>query len=408
MMECAMSNKRKYILIFFSAIGFRIAMYLVAALIIALQTADGSFTLDTFLSNWCRWDAEHYMKIAENGYFRAVEFCDTCREAVLSKGVSPDAIANGEHLFLVFYPLFPFVLSLFYLIFTDIRIAGLILSTLTYAGGCVYMYRLVKLDYSETVAVNSVILLSLFPFSFFFGGIMTEGVFFLISSAMLYYIRKHKWWTAILFGCLATMTRMQGVLLIIPAGLELLCIYRPWDIVRHKDFTQLKAMIGRGLSLLLIFVGTGVYLLINWMVEGHPFIFLTYQESHWDNGAAFLTETLSYVFNYTFSTAFDLHTRITLWMPQAVLAVVCAALLIYGIKKLRAFHMGYAIGYVLLTYSVAWLISAGRYLSCCIPLFITLALATEKRKWMMPILIALFSILQTVYTAAYFKGMPIM
>lgn len=408
MEEKQMSNKQKYLCLFFIAIGFRIAMYLISALIMAFQITDGSLTLETFLANWCKWDANHYINIATNGYKGAVEVCDTCRDALLAKGVSPDVMQNGQHLFLVFFPLYPYVLGFFHLIFSDIRIAGMIISTLAYAGGCVYMYRLVKLDYSEKVAVNSVILLSLFPFSFFFGGIMSEGLFFLVSAAMLYYIRSHKWWIAILFGILATMSRMQGALLVIPAGLELLFTYRPWDMVKNKDYSKLKEMIGRGLSLLLMFLGTGVYLFINWSVDGLPFSFMIYQHSHWNQGACLPTKTLSYLFGNSFSANYDLQTRISLWIPQAVLAIVAVVILIYGIKKLRAFHMGYSIAYVLLTYSATWLLSAGRYLSCCIPLFIVLALATEKKKWLMTVFITIFSILQTIYLVGFLNNMQIM
>lgn len=150
---------------------------------------------------------------------------------------------------------------------------------------------------------------------------MTEGVFFLASSAALYFTRKHEWRKAILLGILATMTRMQGVLLIIPAGLELLCIYRPWDMIRRKDFSKLKEMMVRALTLCLMFIGTGVYLLINWRVEGHPFIFMIYQNSHWSQGACLPTQTLSYLFRYAFSTDYNLQTRVALWIPQAVEAL---------------------------------------------------------------------------------------
>ena len=317
-------------------------------------------------------------------------------------------IQNGQHLFLVFFPLYPFLLRSFHLIFADIRIAGLVLSTLAYAGGCVNMYRLVRLDYREEVAINSVILLSLFPFGFFFGGIMTEGLFFFVSATMLYYIRRHDWSKVIILGCLATMVRLQGVLLIVPAGLELLCIYKPWSLLGSKNFSKFKEFIRRALSLCLMFMGVGVYLFINWRVEGHPFAFMIYQDSHWNQGACLPTKALSYVFRYAFSDTYNLQTRFALWMPQAVLAVLCAAVLLYGIRKLKAFHIGYAVSYVLLTYSATWLLSAGRYLSCCIPLFIVLALAAERRKWLMPVFISLFSVLLTVYYTGYFNGMQIM
>lgn len=246
--------------IFLAALAFRFFMYLISALILAFQAGEGAaFGWEYFLTCWCKWDANHYINIAEHGYAGAVE--------------------DGKHLFLVFFPLYPYLMSFLHLIFSDIRFVGMLISTMAYAGGCVYMYRLIRLDYSERTAWNSIILLSLFPFSFFYGGIMTEGVFLLISAAMLYYIRQHKWWTAVGFGILATMTRMQGVLLAVPAAVELLILYDPVQMVRKRDFSKLKSLLGRGCSFFLMFLGTAFYMLINWRMEGDPFRFLYYQKN---------------------------------------------------------------------------------------------------------------------------------
>ncbi len=382
--------KNVYLQIFLAALAFRIFMYLVSALVMAFQAGEGaSLGLEEFLAGWCKWDANHYINIATNGYTGAIE--------------------DGQHLFLVFFPLYPYLMSFLHLIFSDIRMVGMLISTLAYAGGCVYMYRLVRLDYSEKTAWNSIILLSLFPFSFFYGGIMTEGVFFLISAAMLYYIRVHKWWAAIGFGILATMARMQGVLLAVPAAIELLILYDPIKMVKTKDFSNLKYLLGRGFSFLLMFLGTAFYMLINWKVEGDPLRFLYYQKNHWSQGACLPTKTISYLFDYAFfSDNYDLRTRISLWIPQAVLFIISIVILLYGIRKIRALHMGYAIAYVCMTFSATWLLSAGRYLSCCIPLFLILGIAGERRKWITPILALVFAMIQMVYLTGFMNYMQIM
>lgn len=382
--------KNVYLQIFLTALAFRIFMYLVSALVMAFQAGEGaSLGLEEFLAGWCKWDANHYINIATNGYTGAIE--------------------DGQHLFLVFFPLYPYLMSFLHLIFSDIRFVGMLISTLAYAGGCVYMYRLVRLDYSEKTAWNSIILLSLFPFSFFFGGIMTEGVFFLISAAMLYYIRDHKWWIAIGFGILATMTRMQGVLLAVPAAIELLILYDPIKMVKTRDFSNLKYLLGRGFSFLLMFLGTAFYMLINWKVEGDPLRFLYYQKNHWSQGACLPTKTISYLFDYAFfSDDYDLRTRISLWIPQAVLFIISIVILLYGIRKIRALYMGYAIAYVCMTFSATWLLSAGRYLSCCIPLFLILGIAGERKKWVTPVLALVFAMIQMVYLTGFMNYMQIM
>ena len=402
------SKKQKYLLLFFIAIGYSMALYMISALIMAFEVTEVHLTLETFLSSWCKWDANHYKSIAIDGYKGVTEICNTCREAKLATGISSNFMEDGQHLCLVFFPLYPFAMRCAHIIVEDIRIAGMLISSLAYAGGCVYMYRLVRMDYSEKIARNSVILLSLFPFSFFFGGIMTEGLFFFVSAATLYYVRRHKWWAAVLFGILATMTRMQGSLLIVPAIIELLMTYRPLDSLKTKNYSNLKEMIKKGLFLPFMFIGIGIYLYINWKVEGDPLTFMIYQKAHWQQGICLPTHTLTYIFRNAFSSNYNIQMRVSLWIPQAVLFIVSVIILIYGAKRLRKCLFGYGVVYVLLTYSATWLLSAGRYISCGIPLFIGMSLATEKRTWLMKSLAILFSMLQIVYLCGFFNNLQIM
>ncbi len=403
-------EKKKLLYIFVLALIFRVAVYFVAALIMAIQTGDGgSFSFADFLNGWRKWDASHYIKIAENGYANAVEACETCKNALLQKGVSEDVMVNGQHLFLVFFPLYPWLMRGLAFVLHNTELAGLVVSSLTYALGCVYTYRLIRLDYSEGVAQNTVVLMSLFPFSFFYGGIMTEGLFLLLSAATLYYIRRHKWWMAILCGALATMTRTQGVLLGIPAGIEWLLQYQPVTLWKNRDFKGIRNFLLRGASLFLMLVGYGIYLLINWKVDGYPFSYLVYQKSHWYNGATMPLQSLIHVFqNAFFAEGGDLRTKLVLWIPEALIAVVAVLVFAYGIGKLKVFHMGYGVSYMVLMYSTAWLISAGRYTICCIPMFLVMALIAERKKWIAHVMAGTFIVLQTIFLTGFLNYYQIM
>ena len=99
--------------------------------------------------------------------------------------------------------------------------AGLMVSFLCYSAGCVYLYRLAAWELGKGAARRTVLFLSLFPYAFFFGGVMTEGLFLLTTAAALWHIRRHRWWRAGMWGVLAAMTRMHGLLLIGAAGAEL-------------------------------------------------------------------------------------------------------------------------------------------------------------------------------------------
>ena len=78
--------------------------------------------------------------------------------------------------------------------------AGLMVSFLCYSAGCVYLYRLAAWELGKGAARRTVLFLSLFPYAFFFGGVMTEGLFLLTTAAALWHIRRHRWWRAGMWG----------------------------------------------------------------------------------------------------------------------------------------------------------------------------------------------------------------
>ena len=63
---------------------------------------------------------------------------------------------------------------------------------LCYSAGCVYLYRLAAWELGKGAARRTVLFLSLFPYAFFFGGVMTEGLFLLTTAAALWHIRRHR------------------------------------------------------------------------------------------------------------------------------------------------------------------------------------------------------------------------
>lgn len=382
-------EEHKLLCVFLCAVGFRLISYMLSAIMMMFQAGDGSsFGLEAFLQNWVRWDAQHYVNIATNGYSGAIE--------------------NGQHLFLVFFPLYPYLMKLVALFVGNVKLSGILISTLAYAGGCVYLYRLMIREYSETAAEYAVILISLFPFGFFFGGLMSESVFFLVSAAMLYYIAEHKWWKAVCWGAFATLARVHGILLVVPALLELWVVFRPDKLLLNKQYKKLWSFVGRCASFGFMFIGTGIYLLINYVVEGDPFRFMYYQKNHWYNGVQWPWKTLKCIWDYCFAPGGDLQNKMAIWIPEGVLFIVCMILLIWGVKKIRPMYYGYAVVYILITYSAAWLISGARYLACNIPLFMILAVGGEKHKRFLPVLSVVFAMLQMIYLFAFMQGRQIL
>lgn len=70
------------------------------------------------------------MNIAENGYKGAIE--------------------NGEHIFLVFYPLYPWFIRTLSIIIKDVRLCGIIISVISYGIGSVFFYKITKMELGDT------------------------------------------------------------------------------------------------------------------------------------------------------------------------------------------------------------------------------------------------------------------
>jgi hypothetical protein len=329
---------------------------------------------------WSRWDAPHYIKLAELGYGGYLE--------------------DGQPLFLVFFPLYVWLTRLFALVIPDTALAGMTVSFLCFGWGSVYLYRLSCEEYGPGAARRSLALLWTFPFAFFFGGIMTESLFLLTTTAGLYYIRRHQWGRAALWGILAAMTRMQGVLLVGAAAAELFCQEKPLQ-KKGKARRRTWAEMGKKLPPLVAPVlGSLVYLALNASVTGDPFAFQKMQ-AHWSQGFQWFPGVLVYLVKNALTWP-KLSTRWEMWLPEVVLFPIFALLLLKSWKKHRSMFTLYGAVYFILNYCLSWLLSAGRYLSCAVPCVLFAADELEGKSRRTALLVAVMTLLQFVFCYRYF------
>ena len=360
------------------------------ALLFRTVVALGSLLLYNFLSGsalgfadlpglWTRWDGTHYVNLVELGYKGYVE--------------------NGQHLFLVFYPLYVWLVRLARLLIPHTALAGMTVSALCFGWGSVHLYALTIEEYGEKTARWTMAFLWAFPFSFFFGGIMTESLFLLTSAAGLRSIRRHRWGRAGLWGILAAMTRMQGVILIGAAVAELCNEVKPFSC-RGEERKRALWTVGKRLPLLCApGLGSLVYLGLNYAVTGDPFAFTTMQK-HWSQGFMWFPKVLSYLAKNAFGW-YKATTRWEMWIPELVLFPIFALLLWRSWKKHRSMLTLYAFVYFILNYCLSWLLSAGRYLSCAVPCFIFAADELEDRPRLAAALTVVMGVLQGVFLYRY-------
>ena len=141
-----------------------------------------------------RWDSIHYLTIAGHGYRRA---SDT-----------------------VFFPLYPLLVrGLGFVTGSDV-VAAVGLSALSFAAALVLLHRLVDLELGRRAADATVLLLAFAPVSFFFTAVYTESLFLALSVGSVYCVRRGRLGRAATLAALAAVTRVPGVLLVIPLALE--------------------------------------------------------------------------------------------------------------------------------------------------------------------------------------------
>lgn len=362
--------------VFIGALAFRL-LFALGSLLLYNALSGTGIGLHDLPQLWVRWDAQHYVKLAELGYGGYIE--------------------DGKPLFLVFFPLYVWLTRAAAWLIPNTALAGLAVSAACFAGGCVYLYRLAAEEYGERTALRTLVLLCAFPFAFFFGGIMTESLFFLTTAAGLYHIRKHQWFRCALWGVLAAMTRMQGVLLIGAAVAELCCWVRPF--VREEK-RRIGYVVKRLPLLCLPVLGSLVYFALNYHVTGNPFAFTVMQE-HWSQGFMWFPKVLGYVAKNAFTWP-NVLTRWEMWLPELLLFPIFAALLWRNWKKHRSMLTLYAFVYFILTYCLSWLLSAGRYLSCALPFFLFAADELEGRSRLTAAVLTLMAVLQAILLYRYF------
>lgn len=141
-----------------------------------------------FVNPWFGWDTISYLGIAILGY-------------------RPDAS-------IAFMPLYPLLIRFTAPVFggNDL-LAALVLSTLFCIIALILMYELFVADYPQAIARDAVVMFMTFPTAFFLLAGYTESLFIMLVLAFWMMARKKRWWWAALFAGLATLARLQGVIL---------------------------------------------------------------------------------------------------------------------------------------------------------------------------------------------------
>ncbi len=99
-------------------------------------------------------------------------------------------------------------------------LVALIVSNGALVGAVIGLRKLLKEDYEEQTVFWMVVFLLLFPTGFFLSAVYSESIFLLLSVMVLLTARRRRWWVAGVCVGLASVTRLPGILLLIPVAWE--------------------------------------------------------------------------------------------------------------------------------------------------------------------------------------------
>ncbi len=316
-------------------------LFIVAKLVVicyAYLVWKTAHALGSFPEAWNRWDAPHYLTIATEGY-------------------------RARPLFLVFFPLYPFLIRC--LVWTGVTPAllALLLSNVASLGAAYFLYRLTAHDYGDEIALRAVWYLAIFPTAYFLCAGYTESLFLLTALACVYAARLRRWWLAGVLGCLATATRLVGLAVVPALLLEAMQQHR-----QEPGSVSIRRVMGASGVAVFGFV---VHLLINYAVTGSWFWFLIPLKDHW-----------SKAFRWPWRGFYESTTIAHLLHPDPEFLGAWTGLLLmpWVVARLRyAASAFYIVSFLMFTSSSFWL-SLPRYTLSQFPLFILFA-RWGSRRW---------------------------
>jgi hypothetical protein len=141
-----------------------------------------------FVNPWFGWDTISYLGIAILGYRQDASIAFMPLYPLLIRWTAP--VFGGNHL-----------------------LAALALSTLFCIVALILMYEMFRASYPQRIARDAVVMFLTFPTAFFLFAGYTEALFMVFVLAFWILARQRSWGPAAILAGLATLTRMQGVIL---------------------------------------------------------------------------------------------------------------------------------------------------------------------------------------------------
>jgi hypothetical protein len=320
-----------------------------------------------------QWDSEWYFKIVTDGYQYNGD--PTIQQSI------------------VFYPLFP-MLARGMATIGGLTPADAMLLVSNAAGllAIVILFKLVREEYGDQVALATTALVSFFPASVLLSAGYTEPLALLLIVSFFLALKRRYYFPAALLAGLTIATRSTGIVL-----LPVLV----WEMWRNRDQKPfLPALLP---CIVLATSGLWLFMIYLWSAFGSPFAFADGQVA-FHEGTALTTRLVA-------ALKLEPFTRMMLndwnpWGQASWFTLLFIVLIVVGWSRLPSSWTLFAMAVLLLPYLTlsggpAGFVSMSRFNLVSFPLFVILADLVSRAKWLLVALIGLFGASLFMNTALF-------
>jgi len=322
-------------------------LMLAVAFAAAWMLAPGTGPLDEgFFDIWVRWDARHFLQVAEFGY----------------TDVRTDPHATA------FFPLYPLAIRALGATGLPPAAAGMLISTAATVVACAYLFCLAEEEMGEGAGRRACLYLVLFPTTVFLIAPYSEALFLAGAVPAFYYARKGRWLHAALPAAVAAGSRAAGLFLLFGLALE---------VLRRGDFRRAvlaRAGAALGLAVLPVLAFAG-YLLA---VKGDALYFLVDQREGWYRDFVGPVQSFTNTWNLTSSQGSPTNWIFT-WRMEIIAAAVGVALVIWALAKREWGYAGFVGSMMAALLTSTWYFSIPRMLLTMFPAVLVLVELTSRR-----------------------------
>lgn len=353
MLKINKTEKRLLLFLIISRVLFFIILYFIVTSSPIQKILPFKSFFDFLLTFAKRWDGNSYTFIADHGY----------------------VLTGPERTFIVFPPLYPLLIKSLTIFGMSSVVSGILVSNSFFALGMLALYKLFRLDYTEKFSLTAIILISIFPTTFFFSVAYPESLYVFLFAISFYLYRKNRFLLAGLAGGLAAITRPFGEA-IFPAIVI--------GIILSKNF-KLKNLFFFSMVFIIFPL---YYLLINYLLFANPFEFSVILKENWYKSFAWPWNGIISSLNRGLNTKELDNSKFLTGYGEAFSSIVAWIASVFGIKfwkKIQVSYLIYLIVGTIMFTSTSFILSAPRYLLSLPPFFIILTKVLKLNKVLMTI-----------------------